>query len=81
MEESIRKKYENSIMVWSTFLGLPLGISLAIMLGFKVPMSISLPASIIISIFTGLIFYIILLKGEIKDLKKIKINKKYGKKK
>lgn len=70
MVESVRKKYENNFVTWLTVIGVPFGVSIAILYSMGYPIKVWLSISILIAFEFGLIAYLIFLKGDIKDLKK-----------
>ncbi len=80
-KQSKRKEYENTLVFWFTILGVPFAISLAICIGFGLHMAIGIPISLLIALLIGAIAYIIILKGEIGDMKSRGTNKNVNKKK
>lgn len=70
MTESKRKRYENNILLWSGIIGVPLSISIGIFSWMGLNINIWLPVSIGIGFMSGLITYVIFLRGDAEDLKR-----------
>ena len=69
-EPSNREKSEANILLWSTVIGGPFGLSIAIFSWANLPWKLYLPVSILIGFVSGLITYLKFIRGDIKDFKR-----------